>query len=107
MSREERIGLNEALFREVNERIGELSGGMDVPTLEIVCECGQLDCTARFELEHHAYEEMRSDPVLFAVVPGHEIPDVEEVVELRDQYAIVRKDPGEPSEVARETDPRS
>lgn len=102
-----RIGLNEALFRQVNERISELGDDFHMKELEILCECGDIDCGDRFEIEHQAYEELRSEPTHFAVLPGHEIPDVETVVERRRVYTVVRKDPGGPAEVAEKTDPRA
>jgi len=104
--RERRIGMNEALFRQVNERISELGDGYEAPTLEIICECGDIDCGDRFEIAQQAYEQLRSDPTLFAVIPGHEIPDVEDVVEESHQYLVVRKHAGDPAQVARATDPR-
>jgi hypothetical protein len=38
--REERIGRNELLLREVNERIEELGADRGLPTIGFVCECG-------------------------------------------------------------------
>ena len=38
-----RIGKNEALFREVNERIRELTS--DERDAEFLCECGDPSCT--------------------------------------------------------------
>jgi hypothetical protein len=45
-SREERIGLNEAVFREVNERIENLAETFDLKTqpLDLICECGDGTC---------------------------------------------------------------
>jgi len=45
-SREERIGLNEAVFREVNERIEDLAETFDLRTqsLDLICECGDAAC---------------------------------------------------------------
>jgi hypothetical protein len=105
LTREERIGLNEALFREVNERIDALGDKFDTPGLEIVCECGELDCSERFEMDAAAYQEMRSDDRLFALIPGHETPDVEDVVQETPAYFIVRKHSGRPAEVAEQTAP--
>jgi hypothetical protein len=39
-------------------------------------------------------------------VPGHDIPDVEEVIARGEEYAIVRKKEGIPRRVAEVTDPR-
>jgi len=39
--------------------------------------------------------------------PGHQIPDVETVIEERGDYLVIRKDPGLPADFAEATDPRS
>lgn len=49
---------------------------------------------------------MRSDPTHFVIVPGHEIPGVEDVVELHERYHVVRKHEEE-AQIAIKTDPRS
>jgi hypothetical protein len=53
------------------------------------------------------YEEVRSEPTTFAIVPGHEVPDVEVVVRREGRFDVVRKRAGEAEEVAEATDPRS
>ena len=107
--RERRIGLNEAVYREVNEKLREVNEvfATITETFEIVCECGNSRCDHRISITPDDYEDLRADPTLFAVVPGHEIADVEVVVSTNDRYAVVRKRPGEPAEVAVATDPRS
>jgi hypothetical protein len=106
--RERRIGLNEALFREVNERVEQLAQALQEPTetMALLCECGNEGCHEQIELTVAEYEELRADPVLFAVKPGHEVENVEQVVERGDRYWVVRKRPGEPTTVAEELDPR-
>jgi hypothetical protein len=108
MSREERIGMNEAVFRDVNERIQDVANSFDLTSepLDLICECGDASCVARITLTREAYEQMRSDPQLFAVAPGHVAPDVEQVVASRSGYDIVRKYKGVPAEIAQKTDPR-
>jgi hypothetical protein len=107
--REERIGLNEAVFREVNERIEEVAETFDIQSqpLDLICECGDAKCVQPLSMTRAEYEHVRSDPRHFAVHPGHEIPDVEEVVERCKGYNIVRKGKGTPEQVAEQTDPRS
>jgi hypothetical protein len=57
------------------------------------------------ELTLCEYEEIRSHPRRFVVVPGHELPDVETVVAARPGYLIVdKRDQGE--SVAEPADPR-
>jgi hypothetical protein len=106
MTREERVGLNEAVFREVNERIDDLADTFDLEHLDLVCECGNGDCLQRISMSQSEYERLRSDPQLFAVYPGHEATDVEAVVERRNGYDIVRKDEGAPERIAEATNPR-
>ena len=80
--RERRIGLNEAVYREVNEKLRAVNEVFATITdnFEIMCECGNSACDNRISIAPAAYEELRRDPVLFAIAPGHEIPDVEVVV---------------------------
>jgi hypothetical protein len=108
-SREERIGLNEAVFREVNERIENLAETFDLKTqsLDLVCECGDDTCDERLSMTRAEYEEVRSDPHHFAVHPGHEYPDVESVVARLKGYDIVSKNRGAAEQIAEQTDPRT
>ena len=98
---------NEALFREVNERVESVAHrlGPDVP-YEFVCECANADCTFRVELSIGAYDKIRSDPKQFVVLPLHYTPEVEDVVAEEDSYWIVRTS-GKAGEYVEELDPRS
>ena len=106
--RKRRIGLNEAIFREANERIEELNQTFATITdeLVLVCECGYADCTEKISISPAEYEELRADSAHFAIVHGHEIPEVERVVAEREGYDIVRKDDGVARKIAEVTDPR-
>jgi hypothetical protein len=106
--RERRIGLNESVFRDVNERIEEAaeSFGLGDHPLNLVCECGDSTCVAQISMTRSEYEALRADPTHFAVAPGHEIADVEVIVERRKGYDVIRKNDEEPADIARETDPR-
>jgi hypothetical protein len=71
-----------------------------------VCECGDASCSEQIELDLPTYERIRAEPTLFIVRRGHEIPDVEDVVEQHEGFDVVRKHEGGPAELARERDPR-
>lgn len=108
--RARRVGRNEALFRQINEEVESLNrglAGLTDNTIHIVCECGDLVCQQRLVVPLEDYERIRSDATLFFILPGHEIPSVESVVEEGDGYAVVRKDAGEAANLAEATDPRS
>jgi hypothetical protein len=108
-AREDRIGLNEAVFREVNERIEDLSETFDLGSepLDLICECGEATCVERITMTRKEYEQLRSDAHLFAVFPGHVNPEVERLVSQRKGYQVVEKDVGVPEMIAEQTDPRS
>jgi hypothetical protein len=106
--RERRLGENEILYREVNERVLELQEdfGLADERVEFVCECANIDCTERILLNIGEYEHVRAEPTRFALKPGHQIEDVEDVVEEHDGYLIVEKTGGG-AVVAAAEDPRS
>ena len=75
--RKDRLTRNEALFREVNERVEEVGERAGLDIIDFICECGDADCTAAISLTESEYEQIRTDPVLFAILPGHAIPEIE------------------------------
>jgi|SRR5215218_9873709 len=97
-ARAERIAENEARFRDINERLrGDLQPVTDdAEAVRFVCECGNASCRDAVEVPLRDYRAVRLNPRHFAVVPGHEIPDVEAVVERNDGYFVIEK----PAEVA-------
>ena len=103
-----RAARNESLYREVNERIEELNKRFDA-ALEAgaawVCECADTDCTEPMEMTLGEYEELRSYPARFAVLPGHVVAGVERVVDTHANYVVVEK-VGPAGLVAAELDPR-
>jgi hypothetical protein len=107
-SRERQAAENEVRFRALNERLQEQGGtwqGGD-GELNLVCECGNEDCTAAIELSARDYEAVRAVETQFVVVRGHECSDVEDVVDGAENWLVVRKR-GEAAEIAAETDPRA
>lgn len=107
--RKRRIVENEAIFRSVNEEVRSLHGTLATATetMRIVCECGGRSCTDQFNIDTHRLTEIREDPTLFVIRPGHDLPETETVVSREGDYWIVRKDPGLPAAVARATAPQN
>jgi hypothetical protein len=104
------VGKNEALFREVNERIREVSGrvvAFDGETaLQFVCECSDEQCNEAVELTLPEYEAVRAVPTHFLVAPGH-VWERQTEHSVRDggRYVVIEKT-GAAREVALEEDPR-
>ena len=99
-----KAGRNQALWREVNERIkavAETSG-----EVEFLCECARMDCTETVTMSMAEYERIRSSPTEFPIKLGHDFPEIESVVEASDGYVVVQKEGAAAEEVAK-LDPRS
>jgi hypothetical protein len=107
--RDRRAARNEALFREVNEQIehlGRTAGFKADGQLEFACECPIEACARTISMTIGQYEGVRRDATHFFVLPGHESPDVERVVERTGSYLIVEKF-GVAADTALKLDPRA
>ena len=105
---EYRVGKNEALFREVNERIRSVSEdwakGDRTSRIEFVCECSRETCFETVALTVAEYEEVRSDPRRFLIVTGHVwSPEVEREVDRNGGYSVIEKF-GDAGEIAEDKD---
>jgi hypothetical protein len=98
---------NEALFREVNERIEDVGTTLvpDDQRMEFLCECDDRDCVEKVSATRAEYEAIRAVGTHFVVLPGHEDPGVEHVVRQTDRFLVVEKE-GEAAHEAEESDPR-
>jgi hypothetical protein len=107
VDRAERVAKNEILFRQVNERILQIEGDRwRVDPVDFMCECGDITCMRAVQLSLKDYERLRSEPTHFGVIPGHELPDVERVVEQHEHYFVVEKEGEALRQQAEVADPR-
>ncbi|HEU5288513.1 MAG TPA: hypothetical protein VFV20_08930 [Candidatus Limnocylindria bacterium] len=96
--REARVARNESRFRYRNEALHRHAGILP-GTIAYACECPADDCRELIVLTAEQYESVRADDRQFLVARGHEVPDVEAVVEDNGTWLVVRK-LGEAGEVA-------
>ncbi len=89
----ERIARNESLFRQGNERLEQLqkAGEGRDPLTKFHCECGDETCTEWAWARLSEYEAVRSQDDRFVVVPGHETPELERIVERNADFLVVDK----------------
>src|SRR3954471_19945105 len=95
-SREKRLAQNEALYREVNERIQALAKrhgdlGARAPEYDYFCECANADCNLQIRVPNDVYEWVRSDPHRFLISPGHDTREVEAVSREERGVGVVEK----------------
>jgi hypothetical protein len=89
---ERRLARNEVLFRRTNEAIER--GQWPSDPLKLVrfrCECSRLECDQPVEITLARYEQVRRSPRRFVVVTGHEVTEIETVVDRGDGHVIVEK----------------
>jgi hypothetical protein len=108
--RQVRAAKNQALFREVNERVKDINDHFHAYSAltDWVCECANDTCTERLELTAQEYEHVRSSGEQFFVAPSdeHVWPEVERVVERHATFWLVEKvEAG--GEIAIKLDPRA
>ena len=100
----QRVAMNEATFRKVNEGIESAQDPEGL--LTFVCECGRLGCNTLIQLTRAEYEALRANPRRFAILDGHEIPESEAIVERHERFVIVEKAEDPDAEIVEHTDPR-
>jgi hypothetical protein len=90
----ERIGRNDAIFRQANERIKESVDTQqnDEPT-PFICECADPACQEVVFIALSEYATIREGPRLFWNVPGHQASSQgwAQVIETHDSYVVVKK----------------
>ena len=107
--RKERIARNENAFRALNESLGtSVHRGRlaDDHLAGFVCECGDPGCEQIVHVGMAAYESIRADAMHFLLVPGHEAPDAEDIVETGAGHIVVRKH-DDVSDIVEQGDPRT
>jgi hypothetical protein len=119
---ERRLVENEAVFRRYNERVQEglvaanrmaredghdtlveMTRQDDMP-LHFYCECSDENCSQRIVMKPADYRRIHRDRKRFILLPGHEVNEVECVVERKRGYSVVKKFE-QPPEDARELRP--
>lgn len=97
---------NEMLFRRANEKIGtdldeldalHISDGNphlvrnDDLLLNFKCECSDENCELRVPMRLSKYRKIHMDRSTFIIRPNHEMQSIEKIIEVTDDYSIVRK----------------
>jgi hypothetical protein len=103
-----RLGKNEVILRDLNERLKAHDSSPKQRFSEWVCECADMSCMKPVELSIEEYEMVRAEPTRFVVAPGNEhvAYDIERVVQREERYWVVEK-VGVAAEVSKKLDPRS
>ena len=103
---ERRLVENEAIFRYENEKVraqlDELSrlskaeghGPHEYDKnmrIHFYCECSDETCLKRITMTLDRYDEIHKDRKQFLILPGHQVEPIEDIIETRPEYMVVRK----------------
>ena len=84
--------LRPSVFREVNERIAEITGTWEWEEKQgFLCECAAGGCTEAIWLTRAEYEGIRAEQTQFVAVAGHERAEEERVVGRNNGYVVVER----------------
>jgi hypothetical protein len=91
--RQRKLAQNEAVAREVNQRVDEVAASWydEGEALEFVCECSYDDCTARVHLSAEEFARVRESPLTFVLVRDHVVPEIERVLAAAGDAVVVEK----------------
>jgi hypothetical protein len=84
--------LRSDIFREVNERIAEITGMWQWEDKQgFLCECATAHCTQAVWLTRAQYASVRAARSRFVAAPGHELPGGGRVVERYEEFVVIEK----------------
>ena len=113
---ERRMAANEVIFRQHNERVSDgfeklqnmaeehdqdPSEYEDDSNLQFYCECSDENCFGRVSLSPSVYREKHKNRSRFTIIPGHEVGDIERIVEKHNEYFVIEKNITPPESVSK------
>lgn len=104
---ERRLAENELLFKRANMKVveeiaqtkalaaehGQPAAVRDLDELELrfYCECSDIKCRQRVPLSTKKYLKIHNNKKQFTLSHGHDIPQIEDIVQDCGEYIIVEK----------------
>ncbi|HEX3329072.1 MAG TPA: hypothetical protein VHS27_04060 [Gaiellales bacterium] len=90
--RDGRYAANEAAYRRVNEHIRTYKERADSrEPMTFMCECAEGSCIAPIPVGLDEYREVPRHARRVIVAPGHNAPEMEQIVERNPDYWVVEK----------------
>lgn len=101
-----RMAENQVVFRRFNEKLQKDIDKVNATAAEVgdepfilnadeplyfYCECSDEQCAKRIKISLNEYARIHKERDLFTIMPGHDVPQIEEVIETNAEYDVVRK----------------
>lgn len=91
---ERRFIENEVMFKNINAQISRfVTDGASQPDklIPFYCECSNRDCRLRIKLTPGEYRQQHKNKRFFVVRKGHDLPEVETIIDKKQNYYLVEK----------------
>ncbi len=97
---------NEMIFRRTNEKVGTDLDELDTMykkdgdddlvrnenmSLTYKCECSDENCVERIPMELTMYQDIHTNRKMFIIKPGHQVKNIERVIDKNVDYYVVKK----------------
>jgi hypothetical protein len=92
-ARERRLAANEAIAREVNAQVEQLSTRWDTAAdaMDLLCECSDDACSERVHVPLDQYRDVRQHDARFMLVDSHVREEIEDRVGTAGDATVVEK----------------
>ena len=89
LGRPSQVAAQQYELRALNEQTVGAPTDNGKGAVTIRCECGRSDCETSLSLSRDLYEGIRQRRNQFLVLTGHEVPEVDRVIQHRGTISIV------------------
>jgi hypothetical protein len=86
----ERAPTGRRVFRWMNDRVRDTQQNWPVPVYDLICECGDSNCLRVLSIDRTIYDQIVATPTHFVVLPGHERPEFEHIIDARQTHVVVQ-----------------
>ena len=83
------LGARRDYARGLNDDIATGLAHPSTDAIDVLCECGGVDCSQWITVPHGTYTRVRRMERWLVVANGHEVPDVDRVASRHESFALV------------------
>src|SRR5881275_2711603 len=100
-----KLAENEVIFREANSSVAEFIAEGEGPNTKtqvpFYCECSNRKCRIRIKMTPKQYRELHRHTRYFIALAGHEMTEIEKVVQKKKGFNVIEKygEPPTPEEI--------
>ena len=85
------LGARREYARGLNDHMATGFAYRATDEIDVLCECGGIECNRWLTMEHGAYSHVRGMDTWLVVANGHEVPEVDRVTARHESFAFVEQ----------------